>query len=565
MGMIFWGKEKGVDICMFRNMIHKWKNLSINYKKLVLGLGISVIASVVILVAVGVSANGKTIHEDGGTENGQEVISTETVDIQTSENIQTNESTQEDETDEVLPPEESNMIIDTEDPQQQSDGNMTGQSGASVDFTDVIEEINKENDGNEVKEITYGIDVAKYQGTIDWKLVAESGVDFAMVRVGYRTLKTGEIVADSNAKYNMQEASKYGIKVGVYFFSTAITKEEAVEEADWVANYISGYKITYPVAYNCEGFEDSENRQYGLTKSQRTDIAIAFLERIVENGYSPMFYASKNDMENDAKWEISEMDEDYRIWVAQYPSIPYPQTAESTYTGRHDMWQYTNKGTVPGIKKAVDVNVAYFGFRKEEGPKNEGVTEDVEADVEALMNFESVNEVVTAKERTNLRDKPSQGSESSVMYTLTNGETATRTGISDSGWSRVVFNGKTYYAVSSLLTTDLTGKTPVPEEPDDSENVENSEIPGEETETGTVIKTQFTQVKDKVTAKEVVNLRTLPSTTNENSEVVAQLSNGEVITRTGINTDLGWSRVEYNGQVLYCVSSFLLIVEEEAE
>ena len=427
-----------------------------------------------------------------------------------------------------------------EDPQNDNGGNMSDESGATVDISDVIE------GSGETDQITLGIDVAKYQGTIEWDKVANSGVDFVMVRVGYRTLKTGEIIADSNAKYNMQEASKHGIKVGAYFFSTAISKEEAIEEANWVADYISKYQITYPVVYNCEGFDDAENRNYNLTKTERTDIAIVYLSQIAQRGYTPMFYASKAELQGDAKWETSRISSSYKIWVAQYPSTPYPETASSSYSGTHAMWQYTNKGTVPGISKSVDMNVAYFGYTEAEDPQDTEEPEDAEVDVEALMNFREVNEQVTAKEKTNLRDIPSQGSDSTVMYTLTNGEVATRTGISDTGWSRVVFNGQTYYAVSSYLTTDLS--TP---EPEDSETEEDT------------IQTKFVDVDEYVTPKDAVNLRTLPSVTHADSQVVIKISNGEQLHRTGINYELGWSRIEYNGQILYCVSSYLMAIETE--
>ena len=412
-------------------------------------------------------------------------------------------------------------------------------NGASVDVQQVV------TNANETDEITFGIDVSRYQGTIHWSKVAESGVDFVMVRVGYRTLEDGKIVADSNAKYNMQEASKYGIKVGAYFFSTAVSKEEAIEEANWVSDYISNYKITYPVAFNCEGFSQSNSRQYHMTKTERTDVAMAFMNRIGQRGYTPMFYASKGELQNDTSWETSRIDDSYRIWVAQYPSKPYPETASSSYGGSHAMWQYTNQGTVPGISKPVDVNIAYFGYEKEEESQSGETSEQVGADVEALMSFTEVNEQVTAKDKTNLRDIPSQGSDSTVKTVLENGQVATRTGKSSSGWSRVVYNGNTYYAVSSYLTTDLsyTPPTPEPPEPDDG------------------IKTKFTSVNEQVTAKDAVNLRTLPSVTNEQSQVVVKISNGEVVTRTGINNEVGWSRVEYNGQTLYCVSSYLTVVE----
>jgi len=412
---------------------------------------------------------------------------------------------------------------------------MPEDAGAIVKISEIISK-------NENDKITFGIDVARYQGTIDWAKVAADGVEFAMIRVGYRTTDTGEITADSNAKYNMQEAQKNGIQIGAYFFSTSITKEEAIEEAQWTADYISKYKITYPVAYNCEGFKETDSRQYGMTKEERTDMAWAFLSEIREQGYEPMFYASKGELENDTDWETSRIDAFYKIWVAQYPMAPYPETNASTYSGVHAMWQYTSQGTVSGIEKPVDINIAYFGYNETQDVQDEEAPEHAEADVEALMNFQEVNEKVTAKDRTNLRDKPSQGSDSTVKYTLKNGETATRTGISNSGWSRVIFDGKTYYAVSSYLTTDLSYKTPM-QEPDDG------------------IETDFKSISEKVTAKEAVNLRTLPSVTNSESKVVVKIVNGDVVTRTGINIELGWSRVEYNGQTLYCVSSYLMPAE----
>lgn len=403
--------------------------------------------------------------------------------------------------------------------------------GADVDVKKIVAE-------NETDEITIGIDVAKYQGTIDWKKVSDSGIDFAIVRVGYRTLVSGEIVADSNAKYNMQEAQKYGIKVGAYFFSTAVSEAEAIEEANWVADYISKYQITYPVAYNCEGFETVNSRQYSMTKTQRTDVALAFLNRITERDYIGMFYASTSELQAEAKWETTRIETSYKIWVAQYPNDPYPQKEAPDYEGAYAMWQYTNQGTIAGIDKPVDVNVAYFGFNKITGAQSSETPESVQADPEALMNFQEVNETVTAKEKTNLRNKPSQGSDSSVLFTLSNGETATRTGVSNSGWSRVIYNGKTCYAVSSYLTTDLNYQPPQPE-----------------ADTG--FKTKFTDVNEQVTAKEEVNLRTMPSVTDAGSQVVATIKNGDVVTRTGVNTELGWSRVEYNGQTLYCISSYL--------
>ena len=386
----------------------------------------------------------------------------------------------------------------------------------------------------ETDEITHGIDVARYQGTIDWQEVAADGIDFAMVRVGYRSQEDGSIVPDPNARYNMQEASRNGIKLGVYFFSTAVSEEEVLEEAQWVIDYIAQYPITYPVAFDCEGFRDPDSRQYGMSKRERTDLAMLFLETVKEAGYVPMFYGAKNELTEDAQWDTSRVEAEYKIWVAQYPDEPYPATESSSYERVHHMWQYTSQGNVAGIPYLVDRNVAYFGYEEIAEPKNPEPPEEAYPDVEAMMTFEAVYEEVTAKIETNLRSQPTQESDEYIMHTLMNGDIVTRIGVSPSGWSKVLFNGETYYALTDYLTTDMNY---------------------------VVIETPFTAVNDRVTAKEVVNLRNIPSYTSEDSVVVAQLKSGEVINRTGINEDVGWSRVEYNGQILYCITSYLKVVE----
>lgn len=176
-----------------------------------------------------------------------------------------------------------------------------------------------------------------------------------------------------------------------------------------------------------------------------------------------------------------------------------------------------------------------------EGNGNGGSRTDPDNATEYGMKFREVEETVTAKDVTNLRNMPSQGTESTVLRQLNNGETAARTGISDSGWSRLVLDGTTYYAVSNYLTEDLSYR---PEEPEDDG-----------------IKTRFTDCREQVTPKIEINLRSIPSVTNPDSVVVATAYAGEVFVRTGINAELGWSRVEYNGQVLYCVSSYLTAAE----
>lgn len=479
--------------------------------------------------------------------------------------------------------------------------------------------VTKENE-----EITFGIDVAKYQGTIDWDAVKDSGVDFAIIRLGYRAMADGMIVEDSNARYNLQEASRVGIPIGAYFFSTAVSEEEAMEEAAWVATMVSHYPITYPIVYDCEGYNEPDSRQFGLSAKERTDIALAFLKTIEQLGYEGMFYASKNELHMEAGWETSRIEEDYKIWVAQYPEDPYPATPASSYTGVHQMWQYSMEGTVAGITQPVDLDIAYFGYDGIEPVKNTEPPEEAFPDPTALMNFREVNEIVTAKTETRLRNIPSQDEDSQVLFLLKNGETAQRIAVSDSGWSRLMYQNTVCYAVSSYLTTNMnyvpgqeedpdgiqTQFTPVDENVTAKDKVNLRMLPSVEHEdadviaqltkgvtarrtgisdngwsrleyNGTVcyavtsylenvsgsstpaavdpdgVRTEFESVNEKVTPKDAVNLRTLPSTEHPDVRVVVKLKKGEVVTRTGINYDLGWSRVEYNGQTLYCVSSYL--------
>lgn len=482
----------------------------------------------------------------------------------------------------------------------------------------------------ETEETTMGIDVARYQGTIDWQQVAASGVQFAMIRVGYRAQADGLIKEDPNALYNLQEASRAGIALGAYFFSTAITEEEAKEEAAWTADILSGYPITYPVVYDCENFNNPDSRQYTLSKQERTDLALVFLETIKKQGYEGMFYGSKNDLQYDNAWETSRIEEDYKIWIAQYPDAPYPTTGQSSYEGVHQMWQYSTNGSVPGINQNVDLNVAYFGYEGVNERRSRKEPAQAQPDVEAMFDFTEVDELVTAKNETNLRNIPSQGDDAAVVAVLKNGEYAQRIAVSPNGWSKLNYNGQVCYAVSSYLTEDLNHQ-PSAAQPTEDDGIETEfrpmsqqvtakdtvnlrllpsvehegaeiagqlkngdiatcvgisdngwakleyrgniyyavssylTVPGSAASAASAdsdeIQTKFEPVNQKVTAKVEVNLRSLPSVEDEDCVVVALLKNGEYVTRTGINRDLGWSRVEYKGQTVYCISSYLTEAE----
>lgn len=450
---------------------------------------------------------------------------------------------------------EVGSMDDAEDPQSSSNMEGGSQTGAEVDVSKAAAS------ENETAEATLGIDVSKYQGTIDWGQVKASGVDFAMVRVGYRAKTTGILYEDPGARYNLQEANANGIQTGAYFFSSAVTQEEAREEAEWVASFIAKYKITYPVAYNCEDFQSPDSRQNGPSMEERTQIACAFLDTVAAKGYTPMFYASRNEMEGNAQWNMDTLGSRYKVWVSQYPEKPFPETPKSSYSRAHDMWQYTSKGQVAGIRGNVDVNVAYFGYSQEAEAKDKNPAQIVEANPEVGMNFTEVDETVTAKDATNLRNLPTTEG-STVVHQLQNGETAQRTGIGSNGWDRVIYNGQRLYAVHSFLTTDLSAKGQSESAQADGGDSSQQGVSGTgenaaDAQTSQAGGLTFRAVNEAVTARDKVNLRNQPST--ETGKIVGTLSYGEAVVRTGISgsSDTGWSRLEVNGQVVYASSRLL--------
>ena len=193
-----------------------------------------------------------------------------------------------------------------------------------------------------------GIDVSSHQGNIDWTSVKAAGINFAIIRVGYRGSQTGALVEDSCFKKNIQGATANGINVGVYFFTQATTEAEAVEEASMALTLCSGYNLSYPI------FVDTENgsgaaRANGLDKGTRTACVAAFCKTIANGGRKAGVYASKSWYNN--KIDASAFS-NYFIWVAQYNTT-------CNYKGKYNMWQYSSKGSVPGIKGNVDVNIAY--------------------------------------------------------------------------------------------------------------------------------------------------------------------------------------------------------------
>ena len=202
------------------------------------------------------------------------------------------------------------------------------------------EDIYTEYKNNKTK---IGIDISKWQGNVDFQKLKEANVEFVMIRLGYQTGFGKEIVLDKYYEQNIKLANKYGIKVGVYFYSYAKNTNDAKKQAEFVKKHIKNYKIDMPVAFD---FEDWKN--IGLAKLSIYDInknAKKFLDEIKKDGYQVLNYGSKYYLEN--IWDI-----DYPTWLAHY-------TNKTNYSKDYKMWQLTENGLISGIQGFVDVNVLY--------------------------------------------------------------------------------------------------------------------------------------------------------------------------------------------------------------
>ncbi len=194
-----------------------------------------------------------------------------------------------------------------------------------------------------------GIDISKYQGDIDWEKVKADGVEYAFIRLGIRGYGSGKIVIDEYYEENMREASAAGVETGVYFFTQAITVEEAVEEANYVIENMADYDVTYPVVFDVEMIVGDDGRANELSQELRTEICIAFCDTIKAAGYTPMIYGNVRCFT-----QMLDMPrlEAYEKWYAFYDDYMYMPYEVS-------VWQYSEKGSVNGIKGNVDMNISY--------------------------------------------------------------------------------------------------------------------------------------------------------------------------------------------------------------
>ena len=191
------------------------------------------------------------------------------------------------------------------------------------------------------------IDVSTYNGDIDWNRVKEAGIDYAIIRVGYRGYETARLVKDKRFDTNMSNATAAGVKVGAYIVTQAVNTNEAVEEASFIISACSGYNVSLPLAIDVESAGNGSGRGDKISVAERTAVINAFVQTIRGAGYSAMVYANKDWMTN--RINAGGLASGSTVWLAQYRS-------SCTYGGSYQMWQFTESGSIPGISGNVDMS-----------------------------------------------------------------------------------------------------------------------------------------------------------------------------------------------------------------
>ena len=222
-----------------------------------------------------------------------------------------------------------------EQPKYSSSGN--SESEKLTDFKEVIK--NYKNSNTEI-----GIDVSRWQGDIDFEKIKDSGCEFVIMRIGIQNGVGGELSLDKYYKKNIEKASKVGLKVGVYLYTYASSKEDALTQAKWVIENLGGYKAELGVSYDWESWKNFN--KVNLSFYKFTEVADTFLDYIKKSGYNSMLYSSKYYLEN--VWKEDKHD----IWLAHY-------TSKTNYSGKYKIWQLMSTGKIDGIDGAVDIDILY--------------------------------------------------------------------------------------------------------------------------------------------------------------------------------------------------------------
>ena len=202
-----------------------------------------------------------------------------------------------------------------------------------------------------------GVDVSAFQHDIDWAQVKASGVDFAMLRLGYRGWgQKGTLVEDEYIQQNLAGTAAVGMPIGVYFFSQATTLDEVHEEIEFMLEILGDYPLEYPIVLDWEVANPTEGRVQGVTRRELTDMLRYFCDEMSARGFEPMVYF--NWTQASRMIYLSEL-EDYPFWLALYQD-------RMTFPFRVEMWQYTSEGKVPGIEGDVDINLYIPDLRKKQ-------------------------------------------------------------------------------------------------------------------------------------------------------------------------------------------------------
>ena len=200
------------------------------------------------------------------------------------------------------------------------------------------------------KKATFGIDVSKYQSSVNFEQAKKAGVEFVIIRIGYRGYGSGTLVQDPKFEEHFTNARNAGLRVGVYFFTQAVNEAEAREEAQACVYVLNGRKLDYPIYYDTEASGSGSGRADGLGVTDRTKCAIAFCEEVKSLGYQPGVYASTTWFRK--RVDLSQLTK-YSIWNAHYDVASSPISC--------NMWQGTCTARIPGYGGQIDVNISYMG------------------------------------------------------------------------------------------------------------------------------------------------------------------------------------------------------------
>ena len=252
---------------------------------------------------------------------------------------------------------------------------------------------------NGAKASLFGADFSKHQGTIDWASVKQSGVEFVILRAAVRGYgSSGNLMTDSQIAANIEGALSQNIDVGIYVFSQAVTTEEAVEEAERALDIIKGYDIKLPIYFDSEysGAPNRTGRADGLTKAERTSLAIAFCETVRNAGYKPGVYASKSFFYNNLGYAAFQS-RGYEIWLAHYIS------SVTDFKYPYNIWQYTSKGSIGGVQSEyADLDIAYYDYANDSDMSERGKNVMVTASSDDFLSFVNTEEKITRYIKTGL-------------------------------------------------------------------------------------------------------------------------------------------------------------------